>query len=351
MKNNLFKITTAGMLALSLGACSGNKTPEPAATASATPEPTAEAAETGTGVYLVWNNSGETVTDLYVYENGSSDKGENYAGSGLREFKSVEITKADVPSDTSFTLEFTTASGYTGKFETLHVEEAPISLLAQDAMTGATQIAFGDPTLSAEYVIYNQTGEAVKELYLYEEGAEKGDNLAGDGLADGKDLTVTREGPASEVGDNTYHLEFVTESGYEGAFETLHFEKAPISLIAEDAKTGATAISFTSPDAESEYTIYNVTGEKVTDLYLYETGSADKGDNFAAEGFADGDFIVLGSRESAYTARKHVYTLEFTTESGYTGSFDTLHFEKAPISLIAEDAKTGATAISFTKPE
>ncbi len=51
------------------------------------------------------------------------------------------------------------------------------------------------------------------------------------------------------------------------------------------------------------------------------------------------------------TPGKHVYTLEFTTESGYTGSFDTLHFEVAPISLLAEDALTGATQISFSAPK
>jgi hypothetical protein len=45
----------------------------------------------------------------------------------------------------AFTIEFTTESGYTGKFETLSYENAPIQLISADAMTGATQIAFGAP--------------------------------------------------------------------------------------------------------------------------------------------------------------------------------------------------------------
>lgn len=345
----LFTLSTAALLAFSLAACSNNS----AQPAASTPTPEASAAaETGTGVYTIWNTTGENVTELYVFDNSGTDKGENYAEGGLKNFKSVEVTKADVPTDTAFTLEFTTASGYTGKFETLHVEEAAINLPAEDALTGATQISFGEPTLTAEYVIYNQTGETVKELFLTANGEEKGDNLAGDaGLADGKNVTVTIDMPASETADWSSTLEFTTEGGYTGTFETLHFEEAPISLIAEDAKTGATQIAFSAPEAEAEYTIYNVTGEKVTDLYLYETGDADKGENYAADGLADGDSIVLGSTESAYTARKHVYTLEFTTEGGYTGKFETLHFEVAPISLLAEDALTGATQISFSAPK
>ena len=45
-------------------------------------------------------------------------------------------------------------------------------------------------------------------------------------------------------------LSFKTESGREGAFETLHFETVPISLLAADAMTGATVISFKAPEAK-----------------------------------------------------------------------------------------------------
>ena len=45
------------------------------------------------------------------------------------------------------------------------------------------------------------------------------------------------------------------------------------------------------------------------------------------------------------------YVLEFTTEDGQTQSFETLHYEVAPISLLSVDAAAGATPIAFTAPE
>lgn len=45
------------------------------------------------------------------------------------------------------------------------------------------------------------------------------------------------------------------------------------------------------------------------------------------------------------------YVLEFTTEDGSTQSFDTLHYEVAPISLKSVDAAAGATAIAFEAPQ
>ena len=43
-------------------------------------------------------------------------------------------------------------------------------------------------------------------------------------------------------------------------------------------------------------------------------------------------------------------TLTFKTESGYEGSFPTLHIEMTPIYLLSADGKTGATQISFRAP-
>ena len=45
----------------------------------------------------------------------------------------------------SMTIAFKTESGYEARFETLHIETAPITLLAQDALTGATPISFMAP--------------------------------------------------------------------------------------------------------------------------------------------------------------------------------------------------------------
>ena len=97
--------------------------------------------------------------------------------------------------------------------------------------------------------------------------------------------------------------------------------------------------------------MYNTTGSKVTELYLYDAGSEDKGENLAGEGLADGESVVITRDVEADKQADVVYVLEFTTEDGNTQSFDTLHYEVAPISLKSVDAAAGATAIAFEVPQ
>ena len=97
--------------------------------------------EVTTGVYTIHNTTGELVSELYVYETGAEEKGENLAGEGLNDTEKVEATYEGT-TDTVLTLEFTTESGFQGTFETLYIEEVNINLLAADAMTGATPIQF-----------------------------------------------------------------------------------------------------------------------------------------------------------------------------------------------------------------
>ena len=120
----------------------------------------------------------------------------------------------------------------------------------------------------------------------------------------------------------------------------------------EAASSEAASSEAASSEAEvepAEYTVYNTTGEIVTDLDLYVAGSEDKGENLAADGLADGDSGVLTLPEDADKSAE--YVLEFTTESGDTQSFDTLSYAVAPISLLRVAAAAGATPISFTAPE
>lgn len=124
------------------------------------------------------------------------------------------------------------------------------------------------------------------------------------------------------------------------------------SSVASSAAASSEAASSEAASSEvesAEYTVYNTTGENVTDLYLYAAGSEDKGENLAADGLADGDSVVLTLPEDADKSAE--YVLEFTTEGGDTQSFDTLGYEVAPISLLSVDAAAGATPISFTAPE
>ena len=99
----------------------------------------------------------------------------------------------------------------------------------------------------AEYTVYNTTGSTVYELYLYVAGSEdKGENLAGEGLADGENVVLTLPEDADQSAK--YVLEFTTEDGTTQSFDTLSYEAAPISLLSADAAAGATPISFTAPE-------------------------------------------------------------------------------------------------------
>ena len=123
------------------------------------------------------------------------------------------------------------------------------------------------------------------------------------------------------------------------------------SSTASSAAASSEAASSEAEATSAEYTVYNTPGSKGTELYLYDAGSEDKGENLAGEGLADGESIVITRDVEADKQDDVVYVLEFTTEDGSTQSFDTLHYEVAPISLKSVDAAAGATAIAFEAPQ
>lgn len=119
------------------------------------------------------------------------------------------------------------------------------------------------------------------------------------------------------------------------------------------SSVAASSEAASSEAAESaEYTVYNTTGSTVSELYLYEAGSEDKGENLAGEaGLADGENVVITRDVETDKQDDMTYVLEFTTEDGSTQSFETLHYETTPISLKSVDAAAGATPIAFAAPE
>lgn len=123
------------------------------------------------------------------------------------------------------------------------------------------------------------------------------------------------------------------------------------SVAASSEAASSEAASSEAAVEPAEYTVYNTTGSKVTDLYLYEVGAEDKGDNLAGEGLADGDSVVITRDVEADKQADVTYVLEFTTEDGQTQAFETLHYETTPISLKSVDAAAGATPIAFAAPE
>ena len=96
--------------------------------------------------YTVYNTTGSTVSELYLYVAGSEDKGANLAGEGLADGENVVLTlPEDADQSAKYVLEFTTEDGTTQSFDTLSYEVAPISLLSADAAAGATPISFTAP--------------------------------------------------------------------------------------------------------------------------------------------------------------------------------------------------------------
>ena len=125
-------------------------------------------------------------------------------------------------------------------------------------------------------------------------------------------------------------------------------EAASSAASSEAASSEAASSEAAAP---AEYTVYNTTGSSVTELYLYEAGSSEKGENYAGEGLADGASVVITREESAEKQKELTYVLEFTTEDGATQTFETLHYEVAPLSLLSVDAAAGATPVAFSAPQ
>ena len=121
---------------------------------------------------------------------------------------------------------------------------------------------------------------------------------------------------------------------------------ASSAAASSEAASSEAASSEAAEPTTAEYTVYNTTGSTVTELYLYDAGSDEKGDNLAG-----GENIVITRDVEADKQSDVTYILEFTTEDGQTQSFETLHYEVAPISLLSVDAAAGATPIAFTAPE
>ena len=208
------------------------------------------------GTYNILNQTGETVVFLSITDNVTGDSlSVTYPeAEGLENEGSCVLTFAiDANEDGHgrLTFAFKTASGYEGSFATLSIEEAGITLLAADAMTGPTQIAFtkAEETQNGVYTIRNTTGMIVTEVTL-------SDNVTGsavayipeNGMENGEETTLGFGIPAGEDGHHRLTLHFTVQTGeteFVGlSFDTLSIEEATIELLSPDAASGATPIHF-----------------------------------------------------------------------------------------------------------
>ena len=145
---NAAVVAAALALAVGMTACGSSSSSTAASTASSVASSVAASSEAAVepAEYTVYNTTGSTVSELYLYAAGSEDKGENLAGEGLADGESVVLTlPEDADTSAKYVLEFTTEDGTTQSFETLNYEVTPVSLLSADAAAGATPIAFSAP--------------------------------------------------------------------------------------------------------------------------------------------------------------------------------------------------------------
>ena len=117
-----------------------------------------------------------------------------------------------------------------------------------------------------------------------------------------------------------------------------------------EAEETTVAESTATPEAEEEvvtsgaYNFINETGETVTELYVYQTGTSENGDNLAEGGLANGESVGLNVEVTEEEAEGFALTVEFVTESGNAPTpFTTLHLEEANIALLSTDAIAGST--------
>ena len=101
-----------------------------------------------------------------------------------------------------------------------------------------------------------------------------------------------------------------------GSASSTTASSAASSAAASSEAASSEAASSEAEVEPAEYTVYNTTGENVTDLYLYEVGAEDKGDNLAGEGLTDGDSVVITRDVEADKQADVTYVLEFTTAGG-----------------------------------
>ena len=208
------------------------------------------------GTYTIYNKTGENVTEVKITDHVTgADNVFPADGIGSLENDGMISMTFEIPKDEDgnhrLTLSFKTESGREETFGTLSIEEVNIDLLAADAMTGATPIAFSEAAKAqtGTYTFYNKTGETVLFINLIENG-ENGTALRTafkDGFAPNEEKTLSFGVPADKE-NPTLTLQFVTESGKIGIFSTLKIEEAPITLLDVDSVSGATPISFSVPE-------------------------------------------------------------------------------------------------------
>ena len=115
---------------------------------------------------------------------------------------------------------------------------------------------------------------------------------------------------------------------------------------ASEVASSASSAGEEEVSTKGSYKVTNLTGKKVTGLYYYNTGTDDKGKNWAEGGIdPDGTVQVDVEVSDVDEAKDYHMTVEYETEDGETVTvFDNLALEEADMFLKpAADVEGGAT--------
>ncbi|MCI6767688.1 hypothetical protein [Porcincola intestinalis] len=388
MKNRIVAAVLAVMVAGALTACSsGSKTES---TTQTTAQATTQAAKETQAKTTEAKATEAKTTEAKATEAKTTE-------AKTTEAKTTEAKATEAKTTEAKTTEAKTTEAKATEAKTTEAKAAEAKTTEAAATEAAETEAEKKLPEEAQYTIYNQTGEKVTEIKFTRNDTGKVALDEKSGLADGAS-TVLKIKKDSTVTDKTsFTFSFTTEGGYTAEYKTLGFEVAPMTLIAEDAKSGATPFKFEAPaegasteaekatEAEAtekvtekvteakatekvtektteaateaeeekkvlpdkaEYTFNNKTGEQVTEIKLVDNTSKKVVEDLK-DGLEDGKSVKVSIKKDSSITDKTSYTLTFTTKSGYKAEYKTLGFEVAGINLIAEDAKSGATPIEF----
>ena len=393
MKNRIVAAVLAVMVAGALTACSsGSKTES---TTQTTAQATTQAAKETQAKTTEAKATEAKTTEAKATEAKTTE-------AKATEAKPTEAKETEAKATEAKATEAKTTEAKATEAKTTEAKAAEAKTTEAAATEAAETEAEKKLPEEAQYTIYNQTGEKVTEIKFTRNDTGKVALDEKSGLADGAS-TVLKIKKDSTVTDKTsFTFSFTTEGGYTAEYKTLGFEVAPMTLIAEDAKSGATPFKFEAPaegasteaekatEAEAtekvtekateakatekvtekateaaeteaateaeeekkvlpdkaEYTFNNKTGEKVTEIKLVDNTSKKVVEDLK-DGLDDGKSVKVSIKKDSSITDKTSYTLTFTTKSGYKAEYKTLGFEVAGINLIAEDAKSGATPIEF----
>ncbi len=184
--------------------------------------------------------------------------------------------------------------------------------------------------------------------------------------------------------ETLYTVEFMAD-GETYTHTTLHVEDLLndklIYLVGMDGVSGATVLSFSTsnlpngdesalaaeaiapapkedtPETRGEvkatrtYTLRNTMEETITELYVYPTGSEDRGENLAGDGLEPGEPVrVTVTGYMLHTENETLFTIEYAAGKKLYGH-RSLHVEDllfdTPIYLVGTDGTTSATFVSF----